>query len=105
MGLNDFIKDAPCRESDSWLFDQTNLDLAQPALNICKSCPYWSECEALVEPSSSHYDGICGGKVWRNGKVLAKLIPASPNRLQVGDDLDGENDDAMAIRGSQLLGD
>lgn len=105
MGLIDFVEDAPCRKSDPWLFDQINLDLAQPGLNICKGCPYWIECETLIAPSSSHYDGICGGKVWRNGKVLAKLIPAFPNELKVGKNIESEDDDAVAVRGSQLLGD
>ncbi len=97
MGLIDFVEDAPCRKSDPWLFDQINLDLAQPGLDICKGCPYWIECETLIAPSSSHYDGICGGKVWRNGKVLAKLIPASPNQLKVGDEIGSENKDAMGV--------
>ena len=91
---------APCRNADPWLFDQTNLDLAQPGLKYCKSCIYWNECESLVKPSGNHYDGIVGGKVWRNGKVLAKLDAASPSRLIVGEE--PNNEDATTVRGSEL---
>ena len=100
--MGSFISQAPCREADPWLFDQSNLDLALPGLAYCSKCPFWIECESLVEPKSSHYDGIVGGKVWRNGRILAKLDSASPHRLIVGDEL---YEDAMAVRGGELLGD
>lgn len=98
MGLIDFVKDAPCRETDSWLFDQTNLDLAMPGLNVCKGCPFWQNCEDLVQPKTSYYDGICGGKVWKNGKILARLVSSSPNRLEVGNAIEPEeSDNALEI--------
>ena len=28
--MGSFTSEAPCREADPWLFDQFNLDLAQP---------------------------------------------------------------------------
>ena len=102
--MGSFTSEAPCREADPWLFDQFNLDLAQPALNYCSSCIFWTECESLVQPKPNFYDGIVGGKVWRNGRVLAKLDASSPHRLLVGEELDAENYDALEIRGSELLG-
>ena len=102
--MGSFTSKAPCREADPWLFDQFNLDLAQPALNYCSRCIFWEECESLVQPKPNFFDGIVGGKVWRNGKVLAKLDATSPNRLIVGEELDAENYDALEIRGSELLG-
>ena len=102
--MGSFTSQAPCREADPWLFDQFNLDLAQPALNYCSSCIFWTECESLVQPKPNFYDGIVGGKVWRNGRVLAKLDASSPHRLLVGEELDEENFDALEIRGSELLG-
>ena len=95
---------APCRDSDPWLFDQFNLDLAQPALNYCAKCPFWNECESLVQPKPNFYDGIVGGKVWRNGRIIAKLDSSSPSRLIVGEELEIENNDALEFRGSELLG-
>ena len=102
--MGSFISQAPCREADPWLFDQFNLDLAQPALNYCARCPFWIECESLVEPKPHFYDGIVGGKVWRNGRIIAKLDASSPNRLIVGEELEIENSDAVELRGSELLG-
>ena len=101
MGLSSFVDEAPCRNSDPWLFDQHQIDLAMPALQICKGCPFWQNCNSLVEPKSNFFDGVCAGKVWRNGRVLAKLDSAFPNRLIVGEELDEET---MAVRGSELLG-
>lgn len=103
--MGSFVSLASCREADPWLFDQFNLDLAQPGLNYCARCPFWTECESLVEPKSNAYDGIVGGKVWRNGRVIAKLDASSPNRLIVGEELEIEDIDAMEFRGSELLGD
>ncbi len=99
MSFN-FVVEAPCRDADPWLFDQSNLDLAQPGLKYCQSCIFWIECESLVQPKSNAYDGIVGGKVWRNGKVLAKLDSASPHRLVVGEEL--VNEETATVRGSEL---
>ena len=102
--MGSFTSQAPCRDSDPWLFDQFNLDLAQPALNYCARCPFWNECESLVQPKPHFYDGIVGGKVWRNGRIIAKLDATSPNRLIVGEELEIEDNDALEFRGSELLG-
>jgi hypothetical protein len=102
--MGSFTSKAPCREADPWLFDQFNLDLAQPALNYCSTCIFWQECDSLVQPKSNFYDGVVAGKVWRNGRILAKLDATSPNRLIVGEEPD-EDIDAMEFRGSELLGD
>ena len=101
--MGSFTSKAPCREADPWLFDQFNLDLVQPALNYCSRCIFWTECESLVQPKPSFYDGVVAGKVWRNGRILAKLDATSPNRLIVGEEPD-EDIDAMEFRGSELLG-
>jgi len=102
--MGSFVSKAPCRDADPWLFDQFNLDLAQPALNYCSRCIFWEECDSLVQPKPSFYDGVVAGKVWRNGRIVAKLDATSPNRLIVGEELD-EDIDALEFRGSELLGD
>lgn len=104
MSLLEFVSNAPCRESDPWLFDQYQLDLAQPGLQHCKGCPFWQNCEDLVQPKSSYYDGICGGKVWRNGRVLASLHPTLPHKLKVGLEEDEVFIDVNAVefRGGEL---
>ena len=101
--MGSFVSKAPCRDADPWLFDQFNLDLAQPALNYCSRCIFWEECDSLVQPKPSFYDGVVAGKVWRNGRILAKLDATSPYRLIVGEEPD-EDIDAMEFRGSELLG-
>jgi WhiB family redox-sensing transcriptional regulator len=101
--MGSFVSKAPCRDADPWLFDQFNLDLAQPALNYCSRCIFWEECDSLVQPKPSFYDGVVAGKVWRNGRIVAKLDATSPNRLIVGEELD-ENSDALEFSGSELLG-
>ncbi len=101
--MGSFTSKAPCREADPWLFDQFNLDLAQPALNYCSRCIFWEECESLVQPKPSFFDGVVAGKIWRNGRVLAKLDASSPYRLIVGEEPDADSD-AMEFRGSELLG-
>ena len=102
--MGSFVSKAPCRDADPWLFDQFNLDLVQPALNYCSRCIFWQECDSLVQPKTNFYDGVVAGKVWRNGRILAKLDATSPNRLIVGEELD-ENSDALEFSGSELLGD
>lgn len=104
MGLPEFVNDAPCRSADPWLFDQYQIDLAQPALSYCSRCKFWQECDSLVQPQTNHYDGIVAGKVWRNGRILAKLDAYSPNRLVVGEESIEENNYAVEIRGGELLG-
>lgn len=104
MENSEFVEKAPCNGADPWLFDQYQLDLAQPGLQYCRRCIFWQNCESLVEPRTSHYDGIAAGKVWRNGRVLARLDDASPHRLIVAEERDLIDVDAVEFRGSELLG-
>lgn len=106
MSLLEFLSNAPCRDSDPWLFDQYQLDLAQPGLAYCRNCKFWNDCDSLVKPESSHYDGIAAGKVWRNGNILAKLSPASPYQLVVNEQREVFiSVEALAVRRSDLLTD
>ncbi|MEU2231373.1 WhiB family transcriptional regulator [Streptomyces vietnamensis] len=41
---------------------------AAPALRACAGCPVRSECEAAVAPAESYFDGVCAGRLWRNGR-------------------------------------
>jgi len=102
MGLLEFVLKAPCSKADPWLFDQFQIDLAQPALAICARCPFWEQCDELVAPRHSHYDGVASGKVWRNGKILAMLDASSPHRLIVGVEREDMDEEALAVRESKL---
>jgi len=95
MGLLEFVLSAPCSTSDPWLFDQYQLDLAQPALAICARCPFWERCDELVKPQNSYFSGVASGKVWRNGKILAMLDDAFPHRLIVGVEREDMSEEVM----------
>ncbi|MEU6946710.1 WhiB family transcriptional regulator [Streptomyces sp. NPDC046316] len=43
---------------------------AAPALRACASCPVRRECEAAVAPAESWFDGVCAGRLWRNGRPV-----------------------------------
>lgn len=90
MQVPDFVAIAPCSKADPWLFDQNQVDLALPGLNYCRFCPFWQECDEWVEPEKYFYDGVVGGKVWKNGRVLARLDESSRNLLIVGEGNESE---------------
>ncbi|MFG2178941.1 WhiB family transcriptional regulator [Streptomyces abikoensis] len=41
---------------------------ALPALRACAGCPVARYCLEAVAPRESWFDGVCGGRLWRNGK-------------------------------------
>ncbi|WMX45536.1 hypothetical protein RGF97_12660 [Streptomyces roseicoloratus] len=49
---------------------------AAPALRACAVCPVSRECEAAVAPAESWFDGVCAGRLWRNGR------PVKPRRRE-----------------------
>lgn len=97
MQVPEFVNLAPCASADPWLFDQSSIDLAMPALNYCRFCPFWIECDEWVAPGENAYDGVVGGKVWRNGRILARLDINSPNNILIGDGCDGTQKDINAV--------
>ncbi|MFF1507770.1 WhiB family transcriptional regulator [Streptomyces sp. NPDC058326] len=59
---------------------------AAPALRACSACPVRRECESAVAPAESYFDGVCAGRLWRNGRpadqrrVAKALAPARSRR-------------------------
>lgn len=51
------------------------------ALVACRSCAVKAECLAFVAPVSSRFDGIAGGKVWREGKHNPPPKPTNAEEL------------------------
>ena len=45
---------------------------AAPALRACAVCPVRRECEATVAPAESWFDGVCAGRLWRNGRPVTQ---------------------------------
>lgn len=62
------IREARCREADPGVFDHTEGPQVWQALHYCARCTVQKECEEVVRPRKSFYDGVAGGKVWRNGE-------------------------------------
>ncbi|WP_327296123.1 MULTISPECIES: WhiB family transcriptional regulator [unclassified Streptomyces] len=44
---------------------------AARALTACARCPVAQQCEETVAPESSWFDGVCAGRLWRNGRTVA----------------------------------
>jgi WhiB family redox-sensing transcriptional regulator len=56
-------------------------DAALPALRACAICPVRQRCLEAVAPHDSWFDGVSGGRLWRNGKEVAvpeELVLDSP---------------------------
>ncbi|MFJ8664555.1 WhiB family transcriptional regulator [Streptomyces sp. NPDC093600] len=56
---------------------------AAPALRACAVCPVRRECEAAVAPAESYFDGVCAGRLWRNGRPadaarVARAVATTP---------------------------
>lgn len=66
------LPEAACIGADPRLFDATSGDLAEDALSYCDRCPVVPQCEDLVRPRRSYFDGVAAGKIWHNG------APAQP---------------------------
>ncbi|MFF2504163.1 WhiB family transcriptional regulator [Streptomyces sp. NPDC058067] len=43
---------------------------AEPALRACNHCPIREECETVVDPARTWFDGVSGGRLWRNGRAV-----------------------------------
>ncbi len=78
-----WLDEAPCR-GQWWLTDfpvdvvtqtsrHTIVARMQTALALCAACPFVQACEERVEPSRSYYDGVCAGRVYRNGECIGGI--------------------------------
>jgi hypothetical protein len=68
-----FYAEAACRDVPTpAFFDQTNPNdiYALAALDFCRVCTVKLQCVVVMKPRESYFDGICGGKVWSNGKIV-----------------------------------
>ncbi|WP_346780949.1 WhiB family transcriptional regulator [Streptomyces sp. SPB162] len=43
---------------------------ATDVLRACNQCPIRQECETVVDPAHSWFDGVSGGRLWRNGREV-----------------------------------
>lgn len=74
---------AECRDAPPNLFDATELHQAAQGLSYCATCIVTVLCRAVIRPGRTYYDGIAGGSVYRNGRVVASLTRDSQTRQLV----------------------
>jgi WhiB family redox-sensing transcriptional regulator len=48
---------------------------AAEALRACNQCSVRRECEAVVDPANTWFDGVSGGRLWRNGREVKLRSP------------------------------
>lgn len=65
-----FISRAMCVDMSASIFDATQGPDVLEALKACAVCPVKRECEDHVRPRKSYFDGVCGGKVWQDGRRI-----------------------------------
>lgn len=61
------MQKAACSGADPQLFDNTEGPQVWQALYYCERCPVSKECDEVVRPRKSFFDGVAANKVWRNG--------------------------------------
>jgi len=65
-----WLPDAACLGADPRLFEATSGDAVHDALSYCDRCPVIPQCDDLVRPRRSYFDGVAAAKVWRDGRVV-----------------------------------
>ena len=61
------LPEAACIGADPRLFDAMSGETAEDALSYCDRCPVVKECETVVRPKKSYFDGVAAGRIWSNG--------------------------------------
>lgn len=87
MSGNGWVAQAPC--AGDFRFTSEEAEAGAPTeplvlalLDACHGCSFRSQCVDLVMPSASQFDGVCGGRLWSNGQVLATCEDARPAELR-----------------------
>lgn len=60
-----------CAGGDVRAHDAYEGEAALHALTNCAMCDVTAECLEVVQPRRSGFTGVCGGKVWRDGRERA----------------------------------
>ncbi|MDQ0776204.1 hypothetical protein QF026_004670 [Streptomyces aurantiacus] len=68
----DWRREAACAHlSESSVFTRVPAE-AEPVLRACDRCPIRKRCETVVDPSHTWFDGVSGGRLWRNGREVTR---------------------------------
>ncbi|MDQ0990694.1 hypothetical protein [Streptomyces sp. V3I7] len=86
MSGNGWAGEAPCAGDFRFTPEETTAEAPTKPLvallAVCRDCPFRAQCIDLVLPSASLFDGVCGGRLWHNGQVLATCDDAQPDELR-----------------------
>ncbi|WP_145497579.1 hypothetical protein [Streptomyces sp. CFMR 7] len=86
MSGNGWATAAPCAGDFRFTPEETTAEApTEPLvalLAVCQHCPFRAPCIDLVLPRASLFDGVCGGRLWRDGLVLATCDGAKPGELR-----------------------
>ncbi|MFJ8430391.1 hypothetical protein ACIQ9P_03705 [Kitasatospora sp. NPDC094019] len=57
--------------AEGWKTKENLVETCQPVLPSCTPCPHRAQCIRQVRPHPTKFDGVCGGRLWLDGEVIA----------------------------------
>ncbi|MFH8981357.1 WhiB family transcriptional regulator [Streptomyces varsoviensis] len=77
-GPEDWRGDAACSGLPDRAVFARRREAALPALRACAVCRVRQRCLEAVAPYDNWFDGVSGGRLWRNGKEVAASDALAP---------------------------
>ncbi|MEU5389478.1 hypothetical protein [Kitasatospora cineracea] len=65
----------------TWKDKKTLIKMCSPVLPTCTPCPFRAQCIRQVQPHPRRFDGVCGGRLWLDGQVIATADGADDEDL------------------------
>ncbi|MGW4691031.1 hypothetical protein ACWEO1_01425 [Kitasatospora cineracea] len=69
--LPDCFGDSDFSPADGWKTRAKLEEICLPVLARCVPCPFRATCIRQTRPHQSRFDGVCGGRLWLDGEVIA----------------------------------
>ncbi|NWF26940.1 WhiB family transcriptional regulator [Streptomyces sp. PKU-EA00015] len=69
-GELDWRRAAACAQLPERSIFTRSRSEAEPVLRACNQCPIRRECVTVVDPEHTWFDGVSGGRLWRNGREV-----------------------------------
>lgn len=64
------LEEAACTDCPPEWFDAVTHEDAETGLRVCSVCPVQELCTEILRPQRTYMDGVCGGRVYRNGLLV-----------------------------------
>lgn len=87
MSGAEWVREAPCAGDARFTpddADELSARQTRKLLALCRHCPFRARCISLVQPRRSRFDGVCGGRLWRNGAIERSCRGAHESELTEG---------------------